>query len=238
MQIPEGWTLRSYKTVTSTMEEACSHLQDKTIIWAQAQTKGRGRHQRFWVSEIGNFFCSLIIRPSKPQHQWPELAFVSALAVGETIALFLANPSILSYKWPNDILLNRKKVSGILLETQGEFMVIGIGMNLVSYPQDVSYPATALKDICGLTLAPQDILRTLTVCFDEKLALWREKDFRTLREKWRERAYGLGQEIVFKPSFDQEVRGTFQDIDEYGNIKIQLPKGESRIYTAGEIFFA
>src|SRR6185436_13795822 len=119
-------------------------------VWADEQTAGRGRRGRTWLSPPGNLYLSLVLRPNDPPARAAQLGFVAALGLGDALA-GLAGPRLQPrYKWPNDLLVNGKKLAGILLESENaaadrvDFVVIGIGVNIAVAPDDVEYPATSL----------------------------------------------------------------------------------------------
>ena len=140
ISLPPEWILNSYDCVSSTMDVARLHLSHGNIIWAKFQTAGRGRQERPWEAKRGNLLCSFVIRPKIPFLRVGEAAFVSALGVGQALSYFLPDPTLLSYKWPNDILVGGRKIAGILLEVEEPFVVVGIGINIVSHPGGISYP--------------------------------------------------------------------------------------------------
>src|SRR5262249_41147373 len=120
---------------------------EKGPLWltARRQMAGRGRRGRIWVSEPGNLYASLLLTGFAPIERAAELSFVAALAVYDAI-LEAAVPvaKSLALKWPNDVLINFKKVAGILIEAEGANVVIGIGVNCSHHPSGTMYPATDL----------------------------------------------------------------------------------------------
>ena len=108
-------------TVTSTNGEArnlaAAGARTGTLVWARSQTKGRGRRGRSWSSPEGNLYLSLILHPGREAKGAAALAFLAAIAIGEGIAPLIPASVDVRYKWPNDVLLNGRKVAGVLLET-------------------------------------------------------------------------------------------------------------------------
>ncbi|MFP6760252.1 MAG: biotin--[acetyl-CoA-carboxylase] ligase, partial [Rhodospirillales bacterium] len=151
--LPPGISLISHETVTSTNYEAKLLANDDapegTVVWAKAQTHGKGRMNRNWVSKPGNLYSSIILRPSTSLTQATQIAFLPALALGELLARFVPVSSY-SFKWPNDVLLNKKKFSGTLLESgdwstnESKWLVIGCGVNLAHSPTETRFPATSI----------------------------------------------------------------------------------------------
>ena len=120
---------------------------DGTIIWAKEQTDGRGRRGRKWHSPPGNLYCSLILRPDVALAKAAELSFVAGLAVFDALGSVGEPGHQVHLKWPNDVLLNGGKVAGILLESIGDFLAIGIGVNLAHAPGADQVEAGALRPV-------------------------------------------------------------------------------------------
>src|SRR5215469_6797382 len=141
-RLPPGFRLFFYDSIASTNDEAKQLARDGapagTLVWALEQTAGRGRRGHAWVSPQGNLYASLILRPDCAAGRAAQLGFVAALAAGYTLGVVSAMFQGLSYKWPNDVLVNGRKIAGILLESElgeGEipkFVILGIGINLAS----------------------------------------------------------------------------------------------------------
>ncbi len=161
--LPEGFRLHRFDTVGSTNDEAKALARagaaPGTLVWATEQTAGRGRRGRAWLSPPGNLYLSLVLRPDGAPSRAAQLGFVAALGLGDALAPLLGPALPLSYKWPNDLLVNGKKLAGILLESETsaaggvDFVVIGIGVNIRSMPDDVEFPATSLaaEGVAGVT---------------------------------------------------------------------------------------
>ena len=120
-RLAENFRLVEFDEIASTNEEAkrvaMSGAEDGTLIWAHRQTAGRGRRGREWTSERGNLFLSLVLRPACAPLQAAQLTFVAALAVRDMLSLYLGNHESIACKWPNDVLVGGRKISGILLES-------------------------------------------------------------------------------------------------------------------------
>src|SRR5947208_13967674 len=196
--LPGGFLLHRYDTVGSTNDEARQLARagapGGTLVWAAAQSAGRGRRGHLWQSPPGNLYLSLVLRPEGPAARAPQLGFVAALALGEALDQ-LAGPHLqLRFKWPNDVLINGGKLAGILLESEMaaagglDFVIIGIGVNLVSAPRDLEYPATSLadQDVSGIT--PVSLLEALAAHFIVSVERWRNEGFAPVRAAWLRRA--------------------------------------------------
>jgi BirA family biotin operon repressor/biotin-[acetyl-CoA-carboxylase] ligase len=242
--LPEGFLLHRYDTIGSTNDEARQLAREGmpagTLVWAAAQSAGRGRRGHLWQSPPGNLYLSMVLRPEAPPANAPQLGFVAALALGDALDQ-LAGPGLqLRYKWPNDLLAGGKKLAGILLESEMaaggalDFVILGIGVNLVSAPRDLEYPATSLADqgVSGIT--PAALLEALTAHFALWAVRWRNEGFAPVRAGWLRRASGIGQPIRVRLE-KLTLDGRFLDLDYDGALVLEGNDGRRRI-AAGEVF--
>ena len=231
----------------STNSEALklANFTDKpTFIVAKKQTNGRGRIDRFWVDPFGNFSGSILIKIDEDLQTLALRSFVTAVSVFDAIDEKIGNEHALTIKWPNDILLNGKKICGILLETKKlshvTALVIGIGINLLSTQK--------LNEAYEITTEPGSIfgetgIKLDPLNFSELIAhhyVLRENQFRTMgfskiREIWMSRAAKLGAKITARTQVF-EYQGKFDSIDEKGQLII-INSGERKKIAAAEIFF-
>ncbi len=159
---------------------------DRTAILAAAQSSGRGRFRRTWVSHHGNLYVSFIF--SAPERD-ARLSYCVAVAVAETIASFGMRPTI---KWPNDILVDGNKISGTLIEYSGDFVVVGIGINVNSNPTVDRYRTTKMDNYSETPLP--ELLNRLMRNLDK----WRRADFRAVRARWLEMAACLNRPVKYQ----------------------------------------
>ena len=244
--MPEGYGLQAFDVLDSTNEEAKRLAAEKPTqhLWVQAdqQSAGKGRRGREWISERGNLFCSLLWKADCDLKTASQLSFVSALAVRDVIADFLQADRRVLCKWPNDVLVDGKKVSGILLETAGEgltdpeYVIIGIGINLSRHPEEALYPASNLAELGCPDLEPLPALQSLVASLDYWMTEWRQKGFDYIRRRWLERAKGQGEQIIIRLP-DEEIHGRFIDLDVTGGLKVETESG-MRVIAAGDVFFA
>ena len=205
------------------------------------QSAGRGRRGREWVSRQGNLFASLLYGIDCDLGTASQLSFVTALAVRDTVADILQSSGHVQCKWPNDILVGAKKISGILLETAGQggatpsHVIIGIGINVKHHPSRSQYPATNLKHENAETELEQ-VMESLMVSMDHWISRWKDHGFGLIRKVWKDNAMGLGEEIIVRLP-DGELRGRFVDLDENGALILAVGN-ERRHITAGDVFFA
>jgi len=222
---------------------AADGAPDGTVVVAKSQRSGRGRRGRQWVSPPGNLYVSVLLRPKCPPLVAATLSFVAALAAAETVAAFAPVPDHVRCKWPNDILIDGKKVAGILLESSisteqlSEWVVLGVGINLASHPNVAGpHPSTSLEELGVGGVSVDSALKH----FLTSLALWRkrwhEDGFAPIRAAWRARAYGMGERVNVSLGREQ-LSGRFEDLDATGGLVLGLENGDQRIIAAGEVFF-
>jgi BirA family biotin operon repressor/biotin-[acetyl-CoA-carboxylase] ligase len=242
--LPAGFRLHHFETLGSTNDEAKALARagapEGTLVWAGEQTAGRGRRGRTWLSPPGNLYLSLVLRPEGAPVRAAQLGFVTALGLGDALAL-LAGPAFkLRYKWPNDILVNGRKLAGILLESENaasdrvDFVVAGIGVNIVAAPEDVEFPATSLAAEGVIGITPAVLLGGFVRHFDIWARRWREAGFAPVRAAWLARASGLGERVRVRLERGT-LFGRFLDLDADGALVLEGEEGRRRI-AAGEVF--
>jgi BirA family biotin operon repressor/biotin-[acetyl-CoA-carboxylase] ligase len=242
---PEGHAFRHFDEIDSTNEEAkrlaSKGVQGPLWIMADRQTKGRGRRGREWYSMTGNLAATLLLKPASGIAQCAQLSFVAALAAGDLVAQCapLAHATL---KWPNDVLLDGRKVAGILLEASGrdagapDWLAIGFGVNLVCYPGDAEFPATSLRTVNVAPPAPKGALTRLAASWSEWYRFWETTGFAPIRDAWLARAAGLGTRIRARLP-DEEAAGVFEGIDESGALILREQSGRVRTIAAADVFF-
>ena len=241
--LPPGYRLIAREAVGSTNEEAralvAAGVTQGTVVWAESQTAGRGRHGRDWVSPPGNLYCSIILRPKVETSRLSEISFVSALAVRDAVTAVLPADIPVEFKWPNDVLVAGRKVAGILVEAEKlpdeerTALIIGIGINIVSAPRETSYPATCIS---AMARAPRvsRLLSSLVAALDRRVELWTRNGFAVIREEWMNHAYGVGGQVTA----DSGVSGVFSGLDETGAIIIGLTDGARHRLVSGSVRFS
>jgi BirA family biotin operon repressor/biotin-[acetyl-CoA-carboxylase] ligase len=246
LRLPPAYRLVSLETVGSTNDEAKrlarEGAEDGTLVWAREQTKGRGRSGRSWASPPGNLYLSLVLRPDCAPADAAQLGFVAALGAGAALAQVLPPMIDLRYKWPNDILLNRRKVAGILLETESaasgrlEWLVLGLGINVAQRPAETAFPATSLHEEGATEATVEAALEAFSRHFMNWVNRWLDDGFAPVREAWRTSAIGIGEAIRVRLP-NEEIDGIFEDIDADGALLLRVGGAVRRI-TAGDVFFA
>jgi BirA family biotin operon repressor/biotin-[acetyl-CoA-carboxylase] ligase len=201
-----------------------------SIVLARVQTAGRGRQGRSWSSLSGNLHMSLVLRPCLSLRDRGQLSFAAGVGLAEAVELLLPQGNKLALKWPNDMLIDDKKAAGILIETEGDFAIIGIGLNLLHAPLD----AVSLQ---GLGMSPP---RTRDLAMDIAARVMAQANsldssgFGSVRENWLKRAWRLYLPISARVSAET-LQGTFLGIDASGALQLQTGEGVIRSIPSAEI---
>jgi BirA family biotin operon repressor/biotin-[acetyl-CoA-carboxylase] ligase len=235
-------TFHFFETLTSTIDEAHSRAlqgaEEGSVIVAYQQVKGRGRRGRVWENLPGNLYMTYITYLDCPPSEALQLSFVTCVAVGETLRPALPPGNYLTYKWPNDLLLNGKKVGGLLVEAlpipekQETAYLISCGLNLINQPLQVRYPTTSFQNE-SIFLSLDKVLHKITKSIENHIVLWKENGFSLIYNSWMEYAAGLEQKI----SFDLHGKlqeGIFKGINKEGALLLNSSQGLKK-FTAGEI---
>lgn len=186
-----NYKLISFDKIPSTQTYALNMIADgraraRTVIMAEAQSAGRGRYKRTWVSHHGNLYVSFIF---DAEERDPRLSYVVAVAIAETLISFGIKPTI---KWPNDILIDGKKVCGVLIEYSGRFVVVGIGINIKSNPTVENYQTTKLDNYADVQKS--ELLNRLMRNMDK----WMRAEFSAVRARWMELAAALNKVVKYR----------------------------------------
>ena len=215
--------------------------KSRTLVWADEQTRGRGRGGHDWHSPPGNLYSTIILRPGKSAQETAGLSFIAALAISDAMQELLPRSATLNLKWPNDVLIDGKKVAGILLESaavgggDAEWVIIGCGVNVASHPKKAGNNATSLAnegcDNVDLGRLLETYIRHL-LDWEER---WQVGGFSPIRTAWLQRATGIGKPVRVRLSTD-EFEGLFTDMDTSGALLVELPDGDVRRVTAGDVF--
>ena len=253
-----GYRLIGFDRIGSTSNEAmqAATAGDAGEVWyvALEQTAGRGRRGRPWSTTRGNLAASLLLVPRCDPAVAAGLGFVAGVALGRALAEVVPEQSVrigfddaagpgtrVRLKWPNDVLVDGAKLAGILLEAQrladGRLaVVIGIGVNVVSAPRDLPYPATALAALGAKTTAGQ-LLTRLGEHWVDGIDIWDDgRGIADILDIWRRAAAGLGSEVAIRRDGDV-VRGIFETIDDSGRLVLRGRDSERIVITAGDVHF-
>jgi BirA family transcriptional regulator, biotin operon repressor / biotin---[acetyl-CoA-carboxylase] ligase len=201
---------------------------------ADRQMSGKGRQGREWFDGAGNFMGSTVVHPGFGDPPPGTLALLAALALYE-VASPLA--PIAQLKWPNDLMIGKAKLAGILLEREGEAVVVGIGVNLVSAPQLRDRETIALAAIAprpDRNMFAADLARQ----FDLELSRWRDFGLEPIINRWLAAAHSIGTPLNIGEPGEVPLSGTFAGLSHDGALQLRLADGTERVVHAGEVRFA
>ena len=215
-------------------------------FWVRAdeQTDGRGRRGREWVSPKGNFYGTACYAFDGTPDEAAKLSFVAAIATAQALSAYTltSQPSL---KWPNDVLMDGRKIAGLLLEAKPRCVLIGIGVNLVSHPDGGNLPATHLLEHIAPAALNSDepeftgadgFLAILARAFDKAIKKHLAYGFSATRADWTELAGGLpGPVTVNLPN--ETFSAQAQSLLENGALRVVAQDGTIRDIHAGDVFF-
>lgn len=247
--LPSSFRREAHDSLPSTSSRALelARAGDPGGVWVTAgrQSEGRGRRGRGWSTEGGNLAASLLlVDPSEPALA-ATISFVAGVALHQA-AVDCAGPAAadrLKLKWPNDLLLDRLKVAGILVEGEklasGTFaVVVGIGVNCISHPESgTTHPAGDFLSR-GLPVEAEALFAALARRMADELSVWdRGRGFAAVRAAWLTRAGGIGEPIRVNLA-DRALDGRFDALDAEGRLVLLKSDGVRETVSAGDLFFA
>ncbi len=213
-------------------------------ITARRQSAGRGRRGRKWESESGNLASSLLLLTQKSPAEAAQLTFAASLAVADLLDRYVP-PALVTIKWPNDVLLDGRKTSGILIEsgpapTGGLWLAVGIGVNLSQTPGDTERPATCIAEHLGQGIASpptvDEAAKALAETFGVWLDRWTTLGFQPVLDAWTARTPGLHGPCTARLT-NETLTGLADGVEADGSLRLKLPDGSLRVISAGDVFF-
>jgi len=216
--------------------------EEGEVVIAESQRQGKGRMGRSWFSPpFLNLYLSIILKPKLPPAKTPQITLMAAVALAETVQSFLKAPP--SIKWPNDILVGRKKLAGILTESSCEtnrvhFVVVGIGVNLNSaaelFPDEIRDRATSLLTLVGKPIDRTAFARQLIQALDRCYGELEHNGFPGIARRW-ESFFDLRDRKVRVEMADQSLSGIARGIDADGALMLEEDGGALQKVIAGEV---
>jgi BirA family biotin operon repressor/biotin-[acetyl-CoA-carboxylase] ligase len=211
-----------------------SGLPEGAVAATDHQTAGRGRRGRPWVAPPATaLLASVLLHPPVERHL-PELSLVAALATAETVEAVTDLAS--QVKWPNDVMVNRRKVAGILSELSEGTLVVGIGVNVNQtrdeLPLDAPTAPASLRMLTGATYERAELLGLLLVRLERRYQAWREGGLDALYDALGSRSFLHGRRVAF-----DGVTGTATRILRDGRLEIETDAGETIAVESGEVGF-
>lgn len=210
-----------------------SSAREGDWLRADRQTAGRGRMGRAWQSPSGNLYASTIVRLRPGDSAPATLALVAAVALSDTLRE--AAPSLaFAIKWPNDILVDRAKIAGILLERGGDTVVIGFGVNLAWHPEDLRRPVTSLAAL-GYAVDVGGFCASLAAAFALRVDDWRT-DLAIIASAWEAAAHPIGTPLRVATGDGASIEGCYEGLAPDGALRLRLADGSFRAIHAGDVF--
>jgi BirA family biotin operon repressor/biotin-[acetyl-CoA-carboxylase] ligase len=237
--------LHAYDTVSSTNDVAkalaLKGAQEGTVIIAETQTGGRGRMDREWFSPNGGLWFSIILKPKAKAKEVSKITLTVGLAIAKALKRqFNLNVEL---KWPNDVLINGKKVCGILLEsvTYGEavkIVVVGVGLNanisLAKFPRYIRDSLTSLKEEMKKDVALEPLLCEVLYHIECEYAFFLKGEFKRILSEWKALASLIGKEVEVT-DFSGNFRGLAEDVDAEGSLIVRLSNGSVKRVSVGNV---
>lgn len=239
----EGWgrPLRAYRSLASTNDTARKWARggapEGALVYAEVQTAGRGRQGRSWEARSGrNLLFSLILRPPIERKRYGLIPVAAALGIADSCRE-TAPGSDVAIKWPNDVLLEGKKCCGTLLETAGESLVLGIGLNVnqTEFPEELRGRASSLRLETGRTIDRADLLAQLLGRIQHRVEMLFESKIEPIRRAYEAEMWSLGESIRLRRARSETwVEGIVRGIDTTGGLRLETTDG-TRVLRAGEV---
>ena len=240
-----GKNLYIYKEVTSTNTVAkflsMNDVENGTVVISEKQTKARGRSGKQWESPLGGVWLSIILNPNVDHSKLPLITLATGVAVAKTLErIGVENPEI---KWPNDIMINGKKVCGILTEAVAKFntierVIIGVGIDsnidINQFPQELQDGTTTLKEELGREGNENYLIKVLFEEFEKISELFIHEKYETILKDWRKRSYTIGKIVEVKEPFNTSYDAYVLGIGKEGALVVEKIDGTLEKVISGE----
>lgn len=241
-----GQKLKILDSTVSTQEEARSlaegGAQEGTLVIAEEQTGGKGRMGRKWFSPKGKgIWMSLVLRPKQPMHYTPQLTLMTGVAVCRAVRKVTG--VMAGLKWPNDLLVEGRKISGILLESAAEdeyvrYCIVGIGisanLDAADYPDELAHVATSLKMESGEPVDRVALIAAVLEEFEILYALYQQEGFGPIASLWEALSVTLGKPVTVNTAHGP-VKGTAAKLDHSGALLVSTGQGEYVPIFSGDV---
>jgi BirA family biotin operon repressor/biotin-[acetyl-CoA-carboxylase] ligase len=201
------------------------------------QLSGRGRGGRAWYDSVGNFMGSTLIHPGHGDPPAGTLALAAGLAVHQAVSAHLPQEQSAVLKWPNDVMVGRAKLAGILLEREGNAVVLGIGVNLAAAPEVEGRETVALSAF-GAAPDRNHFAAELARIFELELERWRNYGLGPIVNRWLKAGHPIGTPLEVGEPGEAALSGTFAGLATDGALQLRLAGGTTRTVHAGEVRFA
>jgi BirA family biotin operon repressor/biotin-[acetyl-CoA-carboxylase] ligase len=213
-----------------------------TVVLSERQTAGRGRLSREWISPRGGLWFSVVVRPELKPAEAVTLVFVAGLAVAEVLGELYGLKA--ETKWPNDVLVNGRKVCGILAEmnTTGEkvnYAIVGVGLNanfdvVKVFPEELMKTAVSLENVLGRKVRLDELLRAVLEKLENSYELFMKEGFDPILTKWKRYAGFLGCQVEVACGTEKWV-GLASDVSNDGSLILRLEDGALKRFSVGDV---
>ena len=208
--------------------------QDGDVVVSETQHSGRGRRGREWHSPKGGIYISFILKPNVPPERAPQITLLSSVALVETLNSMKSKMNA-KIKWPNDILISGRKISGILTELSSDmekinYVVVGIGINLNTDLEDLPEKAASLKVEMGQEISVKLFLKSFFERYDIVYQEYLDNGIDQIIEKWKKNSDTLGKNVKII-GINETYDGLAKDIDENGALILKTKEKEIKVYS-------
>lgn len=240
-----GKTIYCFPKLNSTNTIAkflANNSEDGTVVIAETQTKGRGRSAKHWESPKGGIWLSIILKPNITPSKFPIMTLFTGVAVAKTLKKLGLDAKI---KWPNDVLINGKKISGILTESNIissnpnpiNYIVVGVGIDtnlkINDFTDELKNRITTLNEELGKNINTNEFIAKFLTEFNAIYNLYKKEEFDDTLNEWRELSDTIGKNVKIK-QFNEEKCGYAVGINQEGNLIIKKSDGKLEKITYGE----
>ena len=240
-----GKELYVYKEISSTNTVAkflsMNDAQNGTVVISEKQTKAKGRSGKSWESPLGGVWLSIVLKPNVEQSRFPLITLATGVAVAKTLEkIGVENPEI---KWPNDIMINGKKVCGILTEAVAKFntvenVIIGVGidanLDISQLPKELQSGTTTLKDELKREGNENLLIKIFLEEFEKISELFNHEGYEDILKEWRKRSYSIGKIVEVREPFNTYYDGYVVGINKEGALIVEKIDGTLKKVISGE----
>ena len=239
-----GKKILSYESLDSTNDTAY-HLAENgekegTVVVSERQRRGKGRQGRQWVSPKGGIYLSCILKPDIEPKEVAKITLVSAVALAASIREVAGVDAMI--KWPNDIMVKRKKVCGILTEMKAEqdkvnFLIVGIGLNVDSQVSSLPKGATSLNKESDSKVSKVALAKRILENLEHYVLLFKKDGFNKIRDEWHHYSATIGNHVKVH-CHNEQIEGQALDVDSDGALVVRLDSGFQRRILSGDVVIA
>lgn len=238
----KNWELHLKETETSALDVATEFignfdgLPEGNGFLVEEQTAGRGRMGRVWISRKNDgMYFSVILTPKRGIQEWPTLSFVASLAAVQTLSVICPDVPV-SLKWPNDLMVDNKKIGGILLESASPHVIIGCGINIKNAPDitDAVYPSTDIANYQADLPDAQEIANAYMSHLEVLYEIWQNCGPAPILARWQDKSNIIGRQLTVKVS-DKMVSGKCEALEPDGRLNLVDSDGNVHLITVGDV---